>query len=218
MGVRPGEAELHGVRPGQQDRSRRTQEALLAAAAALVAERGLEGTTIADIAARADASVGAVYHHFRDKKAITHALFDRYCEMMAATTAEAVDPARWQGASVRDILQGHLRFVLRDGDEASSFGRAGHHLVQTDQSMRDRFAQMWLDLAAGLSKLMLDRADEIGHPEPEFAVAFVLDQVSSMLRSRVIQPVAPTLLDGLDDESWMQAVLASAEGFLQLRR
>ena len=98
MGVRPWAAELHGVRPGQQDRSRRTQEALLAAAAALVAERGIEGTTIADIAARADASVGAVYHHFRDKKAITHALFDRYCELMAAATAEAIDPARWQGA------------------------------------------------------------------------------------------------------------------------
>ena len=164
MGVRPWAAELHGVRPGQQDRSRRTQEALLAAAAALVAERGIEGTTIADIAARADASVGAVYHHFRDKKAITHALFDRYCELMAAATAEAIDPARWQGASVRDILGGHLVFVLRDGDEASNFRRAGHHLVQTDESMRERFAQMWLDLATGLSKLMIDRADEIGHP------------------------------------------------------
>jgi len=65
------------VRPGRQSRSQKTQESLLDAAEALFCEKGAEATSVADVAARAGSSVGAVYHHFRDKKALLYALFER---------------------------------------------------------------------------------------------------------------------------------------------
>lgn len=213
----PWTSELHWVRPGQQDRSRKTQETLLEAAAELVAERGVEGTTIADIAGRADASVGAVYHHFSDKKAITYALFDRFCEMMEATTVQAVDPSRWTGASITDILRGYLVFVLRYSGEADGFRRAGEHLARSDEALAERFSQLRIDLDCGLTKLLLDRVDEIGHPDPAVAIGFVLDQFSSMLRSRTDGELVQTLLQDRSDETFMEAALESARVFLQLR-
>ncbi|MEM7093337.1 MAG: helix-turn-helix domain-containing protein [Actinomycetota bacterium] len=212
----PWTRDLHWVRPGQQDRSRKTQVALLEAAAELVAEHGVERTTVAAIAQRAGASVGAVYHHFRDKRAIVYALFDRYCEMMDATVAEAVDPARWSGASIRDVLEGYLAFVLRHGDEASGFRRAGHHLVEVDQAMRERSDRLRLDLDEGLERLLSDRIDEIGHPDPAFAIGLVLDQFSAMIRNRSTQPAGPTRMEKVPDREWVTGMLDSATAYLQL--
>ena len=216
MSAEPWKSEFHWVRPGQQERSRRTQETLLQAAAELVAEHGIEGTTIADIAAGAGVSVGAVYHHFSDKKAITHALFERYGEMVEATTAQAVDPNRWEGASISDILRGYLIFVLRHGDEATGFRRAGQHLIRVDDVMFERMSEMRLRLDGGLTALLLDRVDEIGHPEPTKAIALVLDQYAGMLRSRILERAAPTQLDKMSNREWVDTMLESATAFLRL--
>lgn len=59
------------------------QAALLDAAEELIVEKGVEGASITEIAQRARASVGAVYHHFKDKKALCYAVFHRMTETMA---------------------------------------------------------------------------------------------------------------------------------------
>ncbi len=53
-----------------QPRGVKTREKLLSAAWDLFATRGFEGTSIGDVARRAEVGVGTVYHHFRDKRAI----------------------------------------------------------------------------------------------------------------------------------------------------
>jgi len=98
-------SDLRWVRTGQQSRSQRTQASLLDAAAVLVAEKGVEATSVADVAAQAGCSVGAVYHHFRDKQTLLYALFERMSEEFRATTRDAVDPARWKGATLGDMLR-----------------------------------------------------------------------------------------------------------------
>ena len=94
-------SDLHWVRSGRQSRSRKTQESLLDAAEEIFFQKGADATSVADVAARAGCSVGAVYHHFRDKKALLYALFDRVTEDLRATTRAAVDPARWEGPRSR---------------------------------------------------------------------------------------------------------------------
>lgn len=48
------------------------------AAAAVIAERGFEAATMAEIAARAGALVGSLYHFFPSKEALAEALIRRY--------------------------------------------------------------------------------------------------------------------------------------------
>jgi AcrR family transcriptional regulator len=79
----------------RQERAARRVDALLDAAADVIAERGFEAATMTEIAARAGASIGAVYQYFPNKDALVLALRARYGDEMdakwSALFAEAVD-------------------------------------------------------------------------------------------------------------------------------
>lgn len=209
-------SDLHWVRVGQQSRSQRTQDSLLDAAEALFSEMGADATSVADVAARAGCSVGSLYHHFRDKKALLYALFDRMREQYRETTRDAVDPARWEGASVADILRGYLEFSLETGRERPGFKRAGLEASRNDPALRERFAELRSELNRGLSDLLLARRDEIGHPDPLLATGFVLDQLGSMLKTRLDEVLMPTQLATRADEVFVREALHSACAYLQV--
>ena len=66
------------VRQPIQERGERRVEEILDAAAAVIAEAGVEGATTNAIAERAGSSVGSLYHFFPNKDAIVLALAARY--------------------------------------------------------------------------------------------------------------------------------------------
>lgn len=59
------------------EQSDRTRSALLEAARPLFAERGFAGTSLEEVAQRAGVTTGAVYHQYRDKKALFHAVLEQ---------------------------------------------------------------------------------------------------------------------------------------------
>jgi AcrR family transcriptional regulator len=52
--------------------------ALMEAAASVIAERGFEAATMAEIASRAGALIGSLYHFFPNKEVLADALIERY--------------------------------------------------------------------------------------------------------------------------------------------
>lgn len=68
----------------QGERRADTRRRLLAAAAELFAERGVDGTSIDAIAERADRTSGAVYDHFGGKDGVLFALLDMWVEELGA--------------------------------------------------------------------------------------------------------------------------------------
>lgn len=210
-------SDLHWVRTGRQTRSQKTQESLLEAAAVLVSEKGAENASVADVAARAGCSVGSVYHHFRDKKALLYALFDRMSEELRATTRAAADPARWEGASVADVLRGFLEFSLEIGRDRPTFKRAGLEASRGDPVLRERMAELHAELDEALRGLVLARRGEIGHPDPGLATGFVLDQLGSMLRTRLEEISIPTQLASQPDEVFVREALRSVCAYLRVQ-
>ena len=92
-----------GQRPVKSRRaqySEATHEALIDAATTLFVERGFSGTALADVAAAAQVTRGAVYHHFTDKRALFEAVLERLeLEVMARVRERAstgTDP--WDAA------------------------------------------------------------------------------------------------------------------------
>lgn len=85
----------------QQERSRRTQEAVLAAALALFAERGYDRTGMTDVAARAGVAVGAVYRHCRTKRQLLLLLMDRMLAEIAELDLEPSPGAEPRAAVTR---------------------------------------------------------------------------------------------------------------------
>ena len=82
------------ARPG---RAATTRAALLAAAREIFAFSGFAEASIADVVARAGASVGSLYHHFGGKAELYLALFEDYQERQEARAASAVKQARTSG-------------------------------------------------------------------------------------------------------------------------
>lgn len=70
-------AELSRVRPPQQDRSRRAQQAALDAFEALLVDRPLAKVTVQEVADRAGLSITSVYARFDGKQALVLALHER---------------------------------------------------------------------------------------------------------------------------------------------
>ncbi|QZT64565.1 TetR/AcrR family transcriptional regulator [Mycolicibacterium austroafricanum] len=111
----------------QTERTRATTAALLDAARELFAAHGYETTSLAAVAARAEVTKGAVYHHFDGKRQLFEAVFvtevDRMAVPLVAAYRGAEDP--WQGfaAACRAFLTecldpGVQRIVLRDAPAA----------------------------------------------------------------------------------------------------
>ena len=98
-----------------KDEALKTRKNILDTAERVFSERGVSRTSLADIAAAAGVTRGAIYWHFRDKA-------DLFCEMVARVTlpmedapcqvdhATATDPL----ASIRTMLVAILRRICED--------------------------------------------------------------------------------------------------------
>lgn len=93
------------------EQSQRTRRKLLKVAQRKFAALGYAGTALEDVAAAAGVTTGAVYHLFRDKKALFHAV-------AAALEAEIVDKAR--DVSRRAVGESKRRTLERLGAAAQS--------------------------------------------------------------------------------------------------
>jgi len=181
----PLEPQLdYEIRVSRQKRGASTQTALLDAAEELFAANGVDATSVNDIAGLAGSSVGSFYHHFGDKETVQFALFDRFVRESEAATLSAIRPERWTGASAGEILRAYANLILKSHASRPSFKKSGLEVTARHPELSQHYDQVRMTLDRGLRALLLARRDEIGHPNPEIATTFVIDQINSMLRAR----------------------------------
>ncbi len=178
--------ELRWVRPPQQARSRETLDRILDAAELLVAAKGFEDTPVGEVVRRAGSSVGAFYARFHDKDGLLYALYDRWLEQAVATTDDALDPERWAGASVPEILATVVPFLVSTFRERAGLIRAFVLRNQTDAEFRARQERLSHYVSTKLAELLLARRDSLEHPHPERAVVFGLTMAFSTIESAVL--------------------------------
>ncbi len=178
--------ELRWIRPPQQARSQETLDRILDAAEELVTEKGFEDTPVAEIVRRAGSSVGAFYARFRDKDGMLNALYERYYEQAIATADAALDPERWQGASVPEILDAVVRFLVSIYRDQRGLIRAFVIRNHTDPAFQARQERLSHYVNERLSALLIARAAEIEHPDPHRAAHFGMTLVFSTLQSTML--------------------------------
>ena len=93
-------------------RKTKTIGAILDAAAALFQEKGVQRTTIEEIAAQADVSIGSVYFHFKSKEALYLALVEQALDVNAEYMQQADDPDLTPFERVLAAGDAYLRFHL----------------------------------------------------------------------------------------------------------
>ncbi len=182
----PADAGLAWVRAPRQARSQETLDRILDAAERLVAEKGFEDTTVADVVARAGSSVGAFYARFRDKDGLLYALYERYLAQATATADLALDPARWEGEDVATILRAVLRFLVSIFREQAGLIRAFVLRNHVDAEFRERQERLSHYVSTRLAALLLERENEIRHPKPSRAAAFGFTMIFSTIESAML--------------------------------
>ncbi|MBB6482823.1 TetR/AcrR family transcriptional regulator [Rhizobium lusitanum] len=73
----------------QQERSIQRVDAILSAAATLIAEKGVSAMKMTELAVVAAIPIGSVYQYFPDKGAIVRALLDRHAKLIQEKVEEA---------------------------------------------------------------------------------------------------------------------------------
>jgi AcrR family transcriptional regulator len=96
----------------------RRREAILDAALACFAKRGVAATGIEDIRLKAKASPSSVYHHFGGLDGVVLALLERTFARLFSTLAERVTCTRTARAAVLALVEAHLDWVLENPVEA----------------------------------------------------------------------------------------------------
>jgi AcrR family transcriptional regulator len=112
----------------REEKSERSQRAVLDAALYLFSHQGYRATAVREIAERARLSIGNVYHHFPDKEAIFRALIDEY---LAITETQ------------RFPFMRALHSTTRFPDNIEELGFAARASVR---QFRDYFALFYVDV------------------------------------------------------------------------
>jgi AcrR family transcriptional regulator len=97
------QAENTGARAPKRARGKQRVAELLQAAAAVFAEKGFEGATMTEIAARAGAPIGSLYQFFPAKEALADTLLQEYAALLAADLQQL--EARAAGISTTTLVE-----------------------------------------------------------------------------------------------------------------
>ncbi len=160
---------LEWIRPAKQERAQQTVDRFLRALEQLLDEKGFAEASVAEIAAKADASVGAFYARFRDKDALLHALHEGYCKEAIATAEAGLEPSRWEGVPLADVVAAFAGFVVDHYRARPGLRRAFALAQWHDARFRARSAQVAAAVSSRLGAMFEARAHEHAHDDPRVA-------------------------------------------------
>ncbi len=141
-------------------RGRSTRDRIVAAAATLIHERGVAGTSLDDVRAATATSKSQLYHYFADKSALVRAVIERQVEQVLQAQQPELDSVdsmaglrRWRdrvvelnGQDARGCPLGRLASELADSDPAAlaaltaGFARWQDRLAAGVRAMREHGA------------------------------------------------------------------------------
>src|SRR5258708_7972969 len=111
---KPGRGALEPRRrPGKE-----RVAALMEAAATVIAERGFEAATMAEIASRAGALVGSLYHFFPNKEVLAEALVQRYGGIIDEAFAK-ID-SRVASMPIEELADALIEFMIEIQGESKA--------------------------------------------------------------------------------------------------
>jgi AcrR family transcriptional regulator len=170
------ENESNGTTRRERERFRLAAE-ILDAAAELFASYGYEGTSVKQIAEKAELSVGKIYNHFESKEEIFRALLDKYMTVIHTLGDDACredDPPLVQLQCRIEVaieyLKSNTNFILIYLNE---------NPLRLEGMIKEEIKQNW-EILAGLIESAAKRGD-IPREDPEMLAAALLGAMHRIL-------------------------------------
>lgn len=194
----PSTPQIEWVKPPRQARSQRTLERILDAAEALILESGSDGFTVAEVARRGRSSVGSLYARFQGKEALLRSVFERFVEQAEATVEAALEPTRWQGIALGQILDSAIAFLVHVFHERRALIAAFTLRAAQDAEVTALADRLGMRIQAGLGRLIAQRSDELRHPNTERAVRFATWLVLSAMEAHTLHDPGEPFIERRD--------------------
>jgi TetR/AcrR family transcriptional repressor of nem operon len=183
------------IDPRLTPRGRATRERIVAAAATLIHERGVAGTSLDDVRAATGTSKSQLYHYFADKSALVRGVVDRQVsEVLQAQSAEldALDSMAALRAWRDRVVALNARVACVGG---CPMGRLVSELAESDPTaraaLRDGFGTWQARLATGL-RSMKERGELSPESDVEvLALGLVAAAQGGLLLTQTARSTAP---------------------------
>ncbi len=203
-------------------RGRATRERILAAAAALIHERGVAGTSLDDVRAATGTSKSQLYHYFTDKSGLVEAVVERQVEHVLSAQQPELDDVdsmaglrRWRNR----VVALHGPAVCADG---CPLGRLANEVASSDPAARAGLTAgfaTWHDrLSRGLSA-MGNRNELPAHADPDaIALALLAAVQGGLLLARTTGSTTPlaaaldVILGGIETQACDGPSCGSGDG------
>lgn len=138
----------------KRPKSEATREKILTTALTLFSEKGFAGTTMREIATRADCSLGLAYRYFPTKDAMVLTLYERLVEEFAEESAALPSSRlseRWAAATRGDFarLQAHRSALAGLTSAGLSAGSPTQVLGPGAAGVRQRMVEIFAGIVSG---------------------------------------------------------------------
>ena len=164
----------------QQDRSLKTQQALIDALIKLLQHQSFDEITVSQIAAEAGLTTGAIYRRFKDKRALLEAAFERF---YAATMEHQEKRARaLKGKTDADMVE----FMVRTSIE---FGVPYLPLMRAASTLNDQSSFALMRSARNLTAdWWYEQLDSPALPEEEMRhrIRFAMRTITAVFRDTLM--------------------------------
>lgn len=177
---------LQSVCGPKQARSERTLYRILEAAEELIAEQGLAGLSIPEVARRANSSVGGFYARFRDKNELLQALEERHFKQLSEHLDAVADSARWANATAAEIVCGAV-------DELVDVTNVHRHMMVAflfrsiqDPVIREDALRFRREVENRIRELLLSRCGTCEHAEPNLAIDLGIQMAFALMQQHVL--------------------------------
>lgn len=208
-------SDLNWVRKTSQSRAQVTQERVFNSAEQLFANKGITESSMLDIAKQADISIGGLYHHFKDKHTLIHALYQRIHDDTNSLIEFCSKKERWEGAKVAEILTGVLEIAFSLNNELPWRHRAKIAICQYNPELKAQHELIYQTLHEHLMEMMSERIDEIKHNNPSIALPFALDLLLSVIEMHYSESFTLSP-EECPDSTIIEETLANLSGYLGL--
>jgi AcrR family transcriptional regulator len=135
-------------RPRLTHKGARTRARIVEAAAALIHEHGVAGTTLEDVKVAAEVSGSQMYHYFPDKNELVQAVIDYQAETIVTQQRHALTSANGVEAW-RDMVISEAQRT--EGKGGCPLGSLGGQLAESDPEARSLIAAGFEQWAAAIS-------------------------------------------------------------------
>jgi len=201
-----------------QERSRLKLDQIVTAFEKLIAEKGLDGATVADIAREAGCSVGAFYTRFNDKGdlfryVILHRLEEGLQSFRAMLTSD-----QWRAVPSDVLIRTLVDFVVELHRRREGLLHAFYEQAHKDPVVMSHLSQAGVEVEEILLALIIERRAEITHPDPRIAAAFAVRLVLATMQLRSLWSPHTPQETHFAWNTWSEEVSASLLAYFGIAR